>query len=642
MRLTQILAGVAAIAVAGGATALPVNTGFAPEAAFDEGNPPEGWLLRDQEDRALISQARFAMSGGNVFRFEFLQRGFGANKLEQCLAIPGDEDFDFGIWARTDHPSEDLAIRLNVEFYENQADCLDRENRNGDIGNDNSDFPLAIPASTWVSFASETYPADDLAAAGSIAWARVSYRLRDRTGEEGEPADTPIQVYLDRAWAAGHQGLENADFSTVAFPQDTAFEDGSGLTGWMLRDVASQAFVSQRDFARSNGTVFWFNSLQRGFGDNKLEQCVRLPEGTAESSISTWVWTEDPDDDLRVRFASEFYGSLDSCLTRDDQIGERFDTDVSLASFNDGEWARIESDPVVFANELPETPSYLRLSIRARDRSDGGEPSGLLVFFDDVSTNLVNPQVTNAWFDPASDGQGFNLQAAPDGLFGYYYGYDQGERLWLVSDFFQGSIVFGEPITVRMMAGGGGEFGAPAGAPLIEWGWLTITFQSCSTAEARLVGLAGEQSFELIPLANIDGLALTDCAEADAEAMPVGPAGFSGAWFDPETAGQGWNFLLSEFGLSGYFYGYSATGERLWLVSDVQPIEVGQTAIFDLFEGQGGNFTAPVPSDEIEVWGSLELTVESCESATAVISGADGEQTQALQILAPVVGIPNC
>lgn len=630
-----------AVGLSTSAMALPTNTGFVPEAAFDEVSPPTGWDLRDQEARALISRAAFALSGENVFRFESLQRGFGDNKLEQCVALESGEDFDFGIWLRTPTPSEALALRLNVEFYAGEADCLSRDERNGNIGNDDFDFDLDIPANVWTRFGSDSYSADDLSDAGTITHARISYRVRDRSGEEGEPAIPLTQVYLDGAWVNGGEGPANAGFDEVSYPDDLSFAEGSGPIGWILRDLAGLAFVSQVDFARSNGTVFWFEQLERGFGDNKLDQCVALPSGTTEATISTWVMTMEPNDDLRVRFASEFYASQADCLLRENQIGERFDTDVRIntAVADEGEWGRIESDPVVFADDLPEAPAYLRISLRARDRTDDGESAGSILFFDDIDTNLANPVVSGAWFDPVFEGEGLNLQQAPSGLFGYWYGYDDGQPLWLQIGLYDGPIVFGQDFEAPVYRPAGGVFGDPIDELPPIWGRLVIRFDSCTTAQATLSGDSGSQSYDLIILGPIDGVDLENCRSVT---ETENPAGLSAAWFEPATSGQGWNFVYTPAGLLIYFYGYDADGVPLWLVNNVKPVSLGETVSFDLLRGRGGDFGAPVSSTELEMWGTVEMTFDSCEQINAVISGEDGSQEQGLVVLAPTVGVPGC
>jgi hypothetical protein len=121
-------------------------------------------------------------------------------------------------------------------------------------------------------------------------------------------------------------------------------------------------------------------------------------------------------------------------------------------------------------------------------------------------------------------------------------------------------------------------------------------------------------------------------------------ANLSGAWYDPATDGEGWNFVAVPDGLFGYFYSYDDRGEALWLVTKQArtDIERGEPVTYDLLQGIGGAFNNPVPPEELQQWGEVTLKFESCEEATAEISGADGNATQQLERLAPTAGLAGC
>lgn len=629
------IAGVSALAllaVAPAAMAVLLNPSFTPEAAFTEANPPQGWSLRDQEDRALISAADFAFSGGNVFRFEVLQRGFGANKLEQCVARPTGEDFDFGAWMRSPHPADGLAARFNIEFYRTEADCLEREERLS-IGNDDFDVDLDMPANVWTAFRSGSYDGSDLNSANA-QWARVSLRLRDRT-DDGDPADPPRIVYIDHLTGPNGALLSNGNFSQVDFPALIEFDEDSGPLGWTMRDLENGAVVEARDFARSQGRVFRFNQLTENFGANKLEQCLAIPTGSESVQFSTWVRTPAPREELGVRLNMDFYPGLEDCLFRENRL-QRSDSDIFLnpENFPADEWARIQTTAVGLA-DLPNNAGFVRLRISARDTSGDNTP----LFFDEASTTLSNPNLTGPWFDPATSGQGFNLQLAPNGLFGFFYGYDNGQPLWLNVDVYSGPIVFGEVIDLGLLSGTGGTFGNPATPNPMPWGRLQVQFTSCTTAEMVMVGEAGTQTFNAQIAGVLDGLDLDDCRSLESSNQPVA---ISGAWLDLDTVGQGWNFLVTPSGLFGYFYGYAADGEQLWLVSDVQPVALGEPVTLNLLAARGGQFDQPVAPESLESWGTAEITFASCSGAELNLDGLDGEQLQSIQILAPVEGIPGC
>ena len=629
----------ATLLLSGNALAFVINNAFQAEQAFDEASPPEGWFLRDQEDRALISSASFALAGDNVFRFERLRRGFGANKLEQCVPVNTANPFQFGVWVRTATPHEDLSLRLNIEFYSAKGNCEERLLRNDQVGNDDFDFGLDIQPNVWTEFASEPYSPGDFAGQ-NITWARISIRVRDRT-DEGDPSDPPRIVYLDGVWASGGDVVVNHDFALVDFPDQLDFDEDSGPIGWTMRDVLSGATVEVTDFARRGNRVFYFNELSEAFGDNKLEQCIALPSGSAGVRFSTWVHTPQPDPGLGVRLNMDFYPGLNECLDRDERI-QRTDTDVFITpdSFAPDTWQRIETT-TVDVTELPSTATHVRIRISARDQSNDGLPGGLVLYFDDVATNLVNPQITGGWYDPATDGQGFNFQTSPVGLFGYYYGYGAGERLWLVTVPVQAPIVFGQPIELTVLGPQGGVFGDPIDpgqADPFFWGRLILQFDSCSSGQAVLEGEDGVQAFDLALLSGVAGLndGCTGPVVTDA------PVDLTGAWYDPSTAGEGWNLLYTPGGLFGYFYGYSADGEPLWLGSNIQPVTLGEPTTLTLVTGEGGDFTAPIPPSGLIPWGELEVNFSNCNTATAEVTGVDGSQTLNLFKLAPAQGLPGC
>ncbi len=253
------------------------------------------------------------------------------------------------------------------------------------------------------------------------------------------------------------------------------------------------------------------------------------------------------------------------------------------------------------------------------------------------------PGLSGAWFDPNSNGEGFNLQVFPGGFFGYFYGYDQGERLWLMLDVYAGSFQWNEPIEVPVMAGVQGVFGdpvAPAAGGLETWGTAEITFHSCESASATLTGDSGTETFDLMLLAGVEGFE-QDCTQSAASSDY---ADLSGAWYDPATDGQGWNFIASPYGLFGYFYGYTSSGEPLWLMVEnlVSDVSAGQTITFELLSGFGGDFGNPVSPADLQVWGEADVTFHNCREATVELSGEDGSQTQNIEMLAATEGAESC
>ena len=615
--------------------AISDNPGFSREAAVSQVSPPVRWFMPDQPGRGLISKVTFPLSGGNVFRFEQLDQDFASNNLEQCLQLEEDEDFSFGAWARTPTPAADLELRLSVQFHANQFDCLETINANEALGSSEQVHDLNITADIWQGFYGPSISAQELADAGPVKFARISVSVRDLA--ESETGVPGRQVFLDGVWAEGSEKVANGNFDVVFWPQTLAFGENSGPIGWML--PASVGALDEIGFALKPGSmVFRFESLGDDFTDNRLEQCVSVPSGSPQSKTGVWVHTPGPNDELQVRMASSFFASLEDCLAEREAVGETYFTDVAItADLMDGEdWALISAEAIDL-DFLSEGPAWVRLSLQARDRSDDGNT---LLYLDDVSAGLRNIDATGAWFDPATGGQGFNLQQTPQGLFGYYYGYDDGDPLWLQLGIHRGPIVFGKPFEVPVFKGHGGVFGQPVTPfhPPI-WGRMIMQFDSCTDGQAMLIGKSAFQTFELTLLAPVDGADLENCRDIEPTSRP---ARLSAAWFDPETVGQGWNFLYTPIGIFGYFYGYDSFGAPLWLVSDIQHLTLGEPLVLDLYYGSGGTFEEPVSPGDLEVWGTVELLFEDCTSGTTILSGIDGYQEQELMLLVDSANIPDC
>jgi len=115
--------------------------------------------------------------------------------------------------------------------------------------------------------------------------------------------------------------------------------------------------------------------------------------------------------------------------------------------------------------------------------------------------------VTGLWFDPALDGEGFNLLEADGGLIITYYGYvDNGNRLWLISDLITAPIRFTKEISVNMLVGSGGSFQQPLPPGNLNlWGSLKLNFSDSGHAEFTLAGVDGGKTAQVIKLAGAIG-----------------------------------------------------------------------------------------------------------------------------------------
>lgn len=237
--------------------------------------------------------------------------------------------------------------------------------------------------------------------------------------------------------------------------------------------------------------------------------------------------------------------------------------------------------------------------------------------------------VAGLWFDANRPGEGYNVIVADEATVVYYYGFDPaGRRLWLVSESLDRELTFGQTAELSMFDVTRGTFAAPVPSQdaIAEWGNLRLTLNSAADAVFELHGAAGSKISRASKLLGIDGE----------------NAFVSGLWFDPNLEGEGYNVISSAAGTVVYYYGSTASGERLWLVSDTLPgqPEPGSTIELELFETRGGSFDQPAdPATALRSWGSLRATFGACGEADFELAGRDGSKRSDAVQLAGTVGI---
>jgi len=253
-------------------------------------------------------------------------------------------------------------------------------------------------------------------------------------------------------------------------------------------------------------------------------------------------------------------------------------------------------------------------------------------------TKPANNAFTGLWYDPALDGEGFNIVTAEGSTIVYFYGSDnRGNRVWLISDPVPGEIKAGIPIETLMFESTGGIFTSPikSSRGLSAWGTLNLLFSSCEDGQSSLNGADGAKLSRIIKLAGVSG---ASCVDGDVPA----DSGWAGLWYDPAKDGEGYNLIVAPAGRILYYYGFKANGLRLWLISDViaETLDIGKTIEVTMFEATEGTFSTPVPSGEsLIVWGSAKITVIDCNNVTIVVEGLDGSKTSNAVRLAGITGL---
>ncbi len=122
----------------------------------------------------------------------------------------------------------------------------------------------------------------------------------------------------------------------------------------------------------------------------------------------------------------------------------------------------------------------------------------------------------------------------------------------------------------------------------------------------------------------------------------------TGAWFDPEQNGSGFNLINTPSGYVMYFYGYKGgvNGEPLWLLSDVGPTDLSVGESFELtmysgFVGNDGSFSTKPSGGRsgLKEWGTAKISFTSDATGVITLSGKDGTITHNIQRLTAVQGL---
>jgi hypothetical protein len=116
-------------------------------------------------------------------------------------------------------------------------------------------------------------------------------------------------------------------------------------------------------------------------------------------------------------------------------------------------------------------------------------------------------------------------------------------------------------------------------------------------------------------------------------------SGFSGLFYDPANSGHGFDINKHKEGLVIFYYGHTASGERLWLISENSQADLvfDQVLKLEMYEIADGSFG--VPESGATPWGDLYLEFFNCNAAEALLTGSDGTIEVPLTRLTGLEGI---
>ena len=281
----------------------------------------------------------------------------------------------------------------------------------------------------------------------------------------------------------------------------------------------------------------------------------------------------------------------------------------------------------------------LGVAVDSHDRiivADNG--NNRIQIFEVVSTFQINAGHAGAWFSPETSGQGQFIDVEPEKQFMFvaWFTYTDAasdhpfEQRWLTA---QGNYS-GNTAQLDLFETLGGQFDDPQMVTTTQIGEVSLSFDDCGQGQMTY-SLDAEElqgSFPLLRVIPGSGNVCEERSGSSPQAVDIN-AGMDGAWFDPNTSGQGFfidahpdpeggNFIF----VSWFTYGEDTASGLRWLTA--QGSFEGSIAEIDVFETTGGSFDDPQPISTIKV-GTMSLDFTDCSNALLTYSlpahGAEGD-----------------
>ena len=278
-----------------------------------------------------------------------------------------------------------------------------------------------------------------------------------------------------------------------------------------------------------------------------------------------------------------------------------------------------------------------------------------------AAVDLNQHGLTGSWYEPATGGQGFEVEAFPERSPGMgfiqlsWFTYDEvaggaeRQRWYTLS----GPVASGQPsAALTIYQNVGGNFNALPVTTAQQVGTATVSFDTCSSGQLAYDFTDGTGRTGKIPLTR-----LTQNVTCSATAIRPTNADFalSGNWYDPTTSGQGFAIELNPVSATLFSAWYTsapngagagAAGQR-WYTAQPTTFAPGSRSIpVQIFETTGGIFDTPTPPGQKTVAvGSGTLAFQSCSAATFSYNFSGGSSngmsgTIALSRVGPVP--PGC
>jgi len=168
--------------------------------------------------------------------------------------------------------------------------------------------------------------------------------------------------------------------------------------------------------------------------------------------------------------------------------------------------------------------------------------------------------------------------------------------------------------------------------PLQNYGWILIGDEGEFTKSARRFDSRENDNADNRPVLEVQ------------YTTTGSPYDHSGPWFDPSLDGEGYLVYQTPAGWLIYYFGYSADGNFLWLISNLVKLDqlvLGEPFGLNMSIGKPGTFDEPTPSSDLTPYGTLGVTFDSCTTGQFVLDGLDGMKTSNVIKIVGVDGT-NC
>jgi hypothetical protein len=267
--------------------------------------------------------------------------------------------------------------------------------------------------------------------------------------------------------------------------------------------------------------------------------------------------------------------------------------------------------------------------------------------------------LTGSWYEPATSGQGFEVEVYPDlsaagtGLaqvswftFDTAVGGADHQRWYTLS----GPVVSGQATaSLTIYQNTGGNFNALPVTAAHAVGSATLSFDSCSSGSLAYNFTDGSNRSGTIPLTRLTQN--VTCSTTSTRPINLDFA-HSGNWYDATTSGQGFTIEVNPTSNILFFAWYTyapaaanagAAGQR-WYTGQAPFAAGARTVPVQLFQTTGGQFDAVTnPAPATVAVGTGTLAFQSCASATLSYNFTAGSSSgmQGTINLARIGPIPN-